>query len=155
LAAGFEMWKWTQGYLGNAKDADGGRLYKNQRQGVLFPLADAISWLVAARSLIADVQELAKKGPDHPVVGADIEGYVNTFNDLCNIQAARAAGEVARICAELFYGYVNTADQAAAAEFQACRAKVDASMAGFKLAKDRAGAALAAIMIPEALDYPL
>jgi len=157
LAAGFEMWKWVQAHLIKAKDSNGGRLYKNQRQGVLFPLADAISWLVSARSLVADVQELAKKGPDHPVVGADIEGYVNTFSDLCSIQCARAAGEVGRICAELFYGYVNSADEtgAAATEFQAHRAKIDASLAGSKLAKDRAGKALASIMIPEALDYPM
>ena len=157
LAAGFEMWKWTKAYLGTAKDSNGGRLYKNQRQGVLFPMADAISWLVAARSLISDVQELTEKGPDHPVLAADIEGYVNTFNDLCNIQCARAAGEVGRICSELFYGYVNSADQIGEAEieFQAHRAKVDASLAGSKLAKDRAGKALASIMIPEALDYPL
>jgi hypothetical protein len=157
LAAGFEMWKWTQSFLSKAKDSNGGRLYKNQRQGVLFPLADAISWLVAARSFVADVQELAKKGPDHPVVGADIEGYVNTFNDLCNIQCSRAAGEVGRICAELFYGYVNSADETgeASAEFQKYRTAVDTAMAGSKLAKDRAGKALVSIMIPEALDYPM
>lgn len=157
LAAGFEMWKWARKYLSTAKDANGEKLYKNQRQGVLFPLTDAIAWLVAARSLTADVQVLAEQGADHPVLGADIEGYVNTFNDLCNIQSARAAGEVGRICAELFYGYVNTADQTgeAAVEFQACRAKLDASLVGSKLAKDRAGKALATIMIPEALDYPL
>ncbi|MDD2598483.1 MAG: acyl-CoA/acyl-ACP dehydrogenase [Kiritimatiellae bacterium] len=156
LAAGFEMWKWAQKYLSTAADASGARLYRNQRQGVLFPLTDAIAWLVAARSLIADVQELAQQGADHPVVGTDIKGYVNTFNDLCNIQSARAAGEVGRICAELFYGYVDNAEQTggAAAEFQACRAKLDASLAGSKLAKDRAGKALATIMIPEALDYP-
>lgn len=157
LAAGFEMWKWTRSHLTKAKDSNGGRLYRNQRQGVLFPLTDAISWLVAARSLLSDVRELEKKGAAHPVVGADIEGYVNTFNDLCNIQSARAAGEVGRICAELFYGYLNSADEtgAEAAEFQARRAAIDAAMAGSKLAKDRAGKAIAAVMIPEALDYPL
>ncbi len=157
LAAGFELWKWSQSHLTTAKDSNGGRLYRNQRQGVLFPLTDAIAWLVAARSFISDVRELAAKGPDHPVLGADIDGYVNTFNDLCNIQSARAAGEVGRICAELFYGYLNSADETGAArsEFQALRNALDAALAGSKLAKDRAGTAIATIMIPEALDYPM
>jgi hypothetical protein len=30
---------------------------------------------------------------------------VNFFTDLCHVQAARAAGECARICAELVHGY--------------------------------------------------
>ena len=30
---------------------------------------------------------------------------MNFFTDLCHVQAARAAGEVGRICAELVYGY--------------------------------------------------
>ena len=64
------------------QDSNGGKLYRNQRQGVLFPLTDAIAWLVAARSFVSDVRELAAKGPDHPVVGADIDGTLNTFNDL-------------------------------------------------------------------------
>jgi len=157
LAAGFEMWKWTREWLTAAKDANGGKLYKNQRQGVLFPLADAISWLVAARSLISDVRELEVKGPEHPVLSADAEGYINTFNDLCCIQASRAAGEVGRICAELFYGYMNEASETgeAQAEFQALRSSLDAAVAGCKLAHDRAAVALTNIMIPEALDYPL
>jgi alkylation response protein AidB-like acyl-CoA dehydrogenase len=157
LAAGFEMWKWTRQWLAASKDSNGEKLYKNQRQGVLFPLTDAISWLVAARSLLADVRELALKGAEHPVLSADIEGYVNTFSDLCCIQASRAAGEVGRICSELFYGYFNSADETgeAQSEFQTLRAALDASLAGCKLARDRASRALATIMIPEALDYPL
>ena len=34
-----------------------------------------------------------------------LAGFVNFFSDLCHVQAARAAGEVGRICAELVYGY--------------------------------------------------
>ena len=35
------------------------------------------------------------------------------------------------------------------------RAEIDASLAGARLAKDRAARALAQVMIPEALDYPI
>ncbi len=157
LAAGFEMWKWTREWLTGARDSYGGKLYKNQHQGVLFPLADAVSWLVAARSLISDVRELAAKGPEHPVLSSEIEGYVNTFSDLCCIQSTRAAGEVGRICCELFYGYYKEVHETGEVqqEFQAMRSALDASLVGCKLAHDRAALALATVMIPEALDYPL
>jgi len=34
-----------------------------------------------------------------------LEGTLNFFTDLCHIQAARAAGEAGRICAEMVFGY--------------------------------------------------
>ena len=68
------------------------------------------------------------------------------------IQCARTAGEVGRLCAELVYGYSPTPE---AGDFPALRAALDASLAGARLARDRAGEALAGVMIPEALDYPL
>jgi hypothetical protein len=72
------------------------------------------------------------------------------------VQVARAVGEVGRISAELVYGYAASAGEAgASAEFQKLRAKVDGSLAGSRLAKDRAAKALTQVMIPEALDYPL
>jgi hypothetical protein len=153
LAEGFALWKWTLAFVNVSKDALGRPLAQSQRHGMLFPMADAISWLLAARSLVADIRELAAKGPEHPVVGPEIEGYLNTFTDLAHTQIARAVGEAARICAELVYGY-GAATEAAAAEFQALRAKADASLAGARLAKDRAARALTQVMIPEALDYP-
>lgn len=154
LAAGFSLWLWTRTFLASAKDPQGRSLSQSQRHGALFPMADAISWLLAARSFVADIRELAVKGPDHPVIGPEIEGYLNTFTDLAHTQIARATGEVARICAELVYGYdAATAEQTAA--FQTLRAQVDASLKGARLAKDRAARALTQIMIPEALDYPL
>ena len=142
--------------LDTAKDANGRPLAQNTRHGVLFPMADAISWLLAARSFLSDIQELADKGAEHPVIGAEVGGYVNTFTDLSAVQNARAAGEVGRICAEIFYGYVNTADQTggAAVEFQRLHNAISASLAGTRLAKDRAAKAISQIMIPEALDYP-
>ena len=47
-------------------DADGGKLYQSSRQGVTFPLADALCWLLASRCQILDVLELEKKGPREP-----------------------------------------------------------------------------------------
>ena len=35
-----------------------------------------------------------------------LPGYVQFFTDLCHVQAARAAGEVGRICSELVFGYL-------------------------------------------------
>jgi hypothetical protein len=156
LAAGFDLWRWVRAYIQTAKDPDGRPLAQNTRHGVLFPMADAISWLLAARSLLADVLELAAKGPEHPVVGPEIDGYVNTFTDLCHMQAARAAGEVGRVCAEIFYGFAASAGQTgeARAAFLKLHAAVDESLVASRLAKDRVAKALSTVMIPEALDYP-
>ncbi len=41
----------------------------DQRQGVTFPLADALCWLLASRCQILDVLELEEKGPENPVAG--------------------------------------------------------------------------------------
>ncbi len=105
VASAMELWLFTLAYLQKAKDADGRPLYHQQRHGVVFPFADALCWLLASRQQILDLVELAEKGPANPVVAAGLAGYVNFFSDLCHIQAARAAGEVGRICAELVYGY--------------------------------------------------
>ncbi len=156
IAAAFEMWLWMRDYISCHKDAKGRPLAQNTRHGVLFPMADAISWILAARSFLSDVRELAAKGPEHPVVGPEIEGYLNTFTDLCHLQAAHTAGEIGRISAELFYGYVAAEEQIgeAGAEFQKLQTALNVSMVGARLAKDRAAKALSHVMIPEALDYP-
>ena len=171
VAAGMELWSWTLAYLQKSVDALGAKLYHGNRQGVTFPLADALCWLLASRLQILDVVELAAKGPANPVVAEGLNGLVNFFADLCAVQAASAAGESARLCAELVYGYQplavcadgnSTCDhggeagaKAAALEpFVLLRAKVDASLSGLRLAKDRAAGVLAQVMIPEALDYP-
>ncbi len=105
LATAMQMWLWTVRYLQKAKDADGQALYQSSRHGVTFPLADALCWLLAARSFILDVLELEEKGPENPVVAEGIEGTVRFFSDLCHVQTAHASGEVGRICAELLNGY--------------------------------------------------
>ena len=105
LASAMELWLFTFDYLQKAKDADGKPLYHSQRHGVVFPFADALCWLLASRQQMLDMLELEEKGPENPLLTEGLAGFVNFFSDLCHVQAARAAGEVGRICAELVYGY--------------------------------------------------
>jgi len=105
LATAMQMWLWTFHHLQRATDADGGKLYQGSRQGVTFPLADALCWLLSARCQILDVLELEKKGPENPTVAEGLPGLLAFLTDLCHVQAARAAGEVGRACAELVFGY--------------------------------------------------
>jgi hypothetical protein len=166
LANAMDLWLWTLQHVQVAKDAQGAKLFSGNRHGVVFSLADALCWLLASRFQILDVLELERRGPENAVVAEGLTGLVNFFSDLCATQSASAAGESARVCAELVYGY-NATDScsadgcccqgpaAAALEpFARLRLKVDACLAGSRLAKDRAADALAQVMIPEALDYP-
>jgi alkylation response protein AidB-like acyl-CoA dehydrogenase len=105
LATAMQMWLWTLGHLRRVLDADGEKLYQGARQGVTFPLADALCWLLASRAQILDVIELEKKGPENPTLAEGLPGLAAFLTDLCHVQAARAAGEVGRICAELVHGY--------------------------------------------------
>ena len=105
LATAMQMWLWTLGHLRRVGDADGEKLYQGARQGVTFPLADALCWLLASRFQILDLIELEKKGPENPTLAEGLPGLVAFITDLCHVQAARAAGEVGRICAELVHGY--------------------------------------------------
>jgi len=105
LASAMELWQWTLKHLQKAKDADGKPIYRDKRQGATFPMADALCWLLAARYQILDALELEDKGADNPVLSEALPGLVQFFADLCHVQAARAAGEVGRICAELVFGY--------------------------------------------------
>jgi hypothetical protein len=141
-----ELWLWTLDHLQKAK------LYQSARQGVTFPLADALCWLLATRCLILDVLELEEKGVASPVLAEGLEGMLNFYTDLCQVQCARSAGEVGRIAAELVFGYRSDGD--GCDQFLSLRAKLDGSLTGAQLAKDRAAEALTNVMIPEALDYP-
>jgi alkylation response protein AidB-like acyl-CoA dehydrogenase len=198
LATAFELWLWTMRHVEDARDAAGVRLLQSARQGVSFPLADALSWLVAARQQILDVIELEERGA---VLGEALPGLVRFLGDLSHVMAARAGGEVGRICADIVYGYnrhpswdpegfaacwqaqdldalegifpglagcaVDAVSGAAhpdkegpcascrgVSDFRALRVKLDGCLTGAKLAQDRAAEAVAAVMIPEALDYP-
>ena len=154
LATAMQLWLWTLRYLQDARDANGQKLYQTNRQGVTFPLADAICWLLSARSLLEDGIELKTKGADNPVLADSIDGYASFYADLCHVQVARSAGEVSRICAKLVFGFQDTMDENEAAEFSALRNAVDRSLLGSELAKARAAQSLTSLMIPEALDYP-
>jgi hypothetical protein len=105
LGTAMRLWLWTVRHVQNAVDANGAKLYHKARQGVTFPLADALCWLLAARQFILDVIELETKGAETPDLSDGLAGTVAFFMDLCHVQAARAAGEVGRITAEIVHGY--------------------------------------------------
>ena len=154
LAAALRLWVWTRAFAAGAKDTNGKKLGASQRHGVVFPLSDALAGLMAATSFWQDIKFLALNGGDHPVVGPEIQSYLNTFNDLLGTVVADVAGEAAKICSGVVYGFgAATAEDKAA--FAALRNALDEALAGTRLAKDRAAKALTTIMIPEALDYPM
>ncbi len=105
LATAMKLWHWTLNHVQSATDAQGAKLYHKSRQGVTFPLADALCWLLAARQFVLDVVELEDKGSANPALAGSLPGFLNFFTDLCHVQCARAAGEAGRICAELVYGF--------------------------------------------------
>ncbi len=105
LASAMDLWLWTLRHLLEAKDADGAPLYKGHRQGVTFPMADALCWLLASRYQIMDLIELDEKGSENASLAEALPGFVAFFTDLCHVQAAAAGGEVARICSSLVFGY--------------------------------------------------
>jgi hypothetical protein len=105
LAAAMELWHWTLNHLQHATDAEGQPLYRDKRQGATFPMTDALCWLLASYHQIQDVVELEKRGVADPRIADSLPGYLRFFTDLCHVQSARAAGEVARICSELVFGY--------------------------------------------------
>ncbi len=105
LATAMTMWLWTLERLQHSTDGNGEKLYQSARQGVTFPMADALCWMLAARCQILDVLELKNRGAEDASVAEGLDGLVNFMTDLCHVQSARASGEIARICAELVFGY--------------------------------------------------
>jgi alkylation response protein AidB-like acyl-CoA dehydrogenase len=105
LATAMQMWLWTLQHLQYATDPSGAKLYQSSRQGVTFPLADTLAWLLAARQQILDVVELERAGPASRAVADEAGDIVPFLMDLCHVQAARTAGEVGRVCTELLFGY--------------------------------------------------
>lgn len=103
VASAMHLWLWTLEHLQHGKDADGHKLYQGNRQGVTFPMADALCWVLASRAQILDVEHLRREGAG--AIAEGFEGTVAFLTDLCHIQASRAAGEVSRICSELVFGY--------------------------------------------------
>jgi alkylation response protein AidB-like acyl-CoA dehydrogenase len=105
LATAMQMWLWTLQYLQQATDPGGAKLYQSSRQGVTFPMADALAWLLAARQQVLDLAELERAGAGRPGVASQLPGMLPFLMDLCHVQAARTAGEVGRVCTELLFGY--------------------------------------------------
>ncbi|MGA3046134.1 MAG: acyl-CoA dehydrogenase family protein [Terracidiphilus sp.] len=105
LATAMTLWLWSLKHLQKALDPGGSKLYHGQRQGVTFPMADALCWLLSSHCQILDSLELTARGKDSSAEGEGLEETAEFFTDLCHNQAARASGEVSRICAELVFGY--------------------------------------------------
>jgi len=154
LASAIELWIWSFEYLQGHKDANARPLFHGKRQGVTFPLADSICWLLAAFYQLEDLLELKEKGPMNPVVAEHLDDYLAFFADLCFVQTCRAAGEVSRICSNLVFAYAPDGNAEELNVYDRLRAAMDRLMAGSGLAKDRAAIALTGVMIPQTLDYP-
>ena len=105
LASAMKMWLWTLQHLQRSADVAGNKLYHGQRQGVTFPMADALCWLLASQHQILDVLELERRVSVDSATADGLAGTVQFLSDLCHVQAAQAAGEVSRVCAELVFGY--------------------------------------------------
>jgi len=108
LASAMRVWLWTIKRLQETSE-DGKKLYSSSRQGVTFPLSDALCWLLAARCFLTDLLELEEKGAENPATAEALPGLLCFMTDLFHVQAGNAAGQVGRICAELVYGYINHA----------------------------------------------
>jgi alkylation response protein AidB-like acyl-CoA dehydrogenase len=133
LAAAMDLWSWTLDYLQHATDMRGHDLYHSTRQGVTFPMADAMSWLLAARQFLLDTRALACSG--------NFTDAARLLTDLAHVQAVRASGEVSRICADLVFGYCVATGETVPSEltpFIARRNRLNEAMAGVRIAKDRA-----------------
>jgi alkylation response protein AidB-like acyl-CoA dehydrogenase len=106
LASAMDLWLWTLNHLLHATDPEGAKMYQSSRQGVTFPMADALCWLLASRAQILDLQHLREAGAGRPDLAEGLEGTLQFLTCLCHIQAARAAGETARIAGGLVFGYI-------------------------------------------------
>jgi hypothetical protein len=92
LAEAMRLWHWTVDYMRRCTDANGERLFADMRQGAVFPMADALCRLLAARALVLDVQQL--HGPRSRL-----------YSKLSALEGAGAAGEVLRVCEAGVFGY--------------------------------------------------
>jgi hypothetical protein len=131
LAVAMALWSWTLNHLRHAKDSRGLPVFRDVRQTVTFPAADALSWLLAARALTLDV--VALKTVE--------DGLVESFYiDLATVFSAQAAGSVAQVCTALLFGSDPQFSHGAETcnEFTVLRTKLHESLAGTMLARKRA-----------------
>ncbi len=151
--AAMELWRWTLNYLQKAKDCEGASLFTNSRQGVSFAIADALCWLLASKSLVDDVETLAIKGHENPIIKDSLAHLVNIYTDLSAIFAARAAGEAARILTDVFFGYQGSGTTPEKETFKKMRNLIDEAQSSSRIAKDRVATVLTQVIIPEAPEY--
>jgi hypothetical protein len=86
IASGMQVWLWTMSHF---------RTGAERREPVMAELADAFCALIAARCQVIDFARGLTPSSAPRLLR----------QDLCHVQAARAAGQVATLCAELVYGY--------------------------------------------------
>ena len=101
-----QMWLWTLNHLQTATDPDGAQALSRPAPGRdlrHWPMRSAGCSPRAARSSTSSNSSRAAS-PTHRSPRA-LAGTVQFLSDLCHTQAAQAAGEVSRICAELVFGY--------------------------------------------------
>ncbi len=136
LAAAMQLWHWTLLQLRQQTDSRGVRLFCDARQGVTFPMADALCWLLAARSLTLDALELEKSSRQ----GAVTASVLSLLFDLSTIASVRAAGSVEQTCASLLLGYDGrfTVSAATRGVFNDLRTKLELSLCGAMAVRDRA-----------------
>jgi len=136
LAAAMQLWHWTLLQLRQQTDSRGVRLFCDARQGITFPMADTLCWLLAARSLTLDALEL-EKGDRQGTVTAFV---LSLFFNLSTIASVRAAGSVGQTCAALLLGYDGrfTVSAAIRGVFNDLRTKLEMSLSGLMAARDRA-----------------
>jgi hypothetical protein len=85
VASALQLWLWTMNHF---------RQRANYRETAIAELADAFAPLLAARCRILEI-----------AAGDGGPANVDFATDLCHAHAARAAGAVGGLCAELVFGY--------------------------------------------------
>lgn len=136
LAAAMQLWHWTLLQLRQQTDSRRARLFCDARQGVTFPMADALCWQLAARSLTLDALELEKSSRQGAVTA-----FVSFhFFNLSTIASVRAAASVGQTCAVLLLGYDGrfTVSAATRGVFNDLRTKLELSLCGAMAARHRA-----------------
>jgi alkylation response protein AidB-like acyl-CoA dehydrogenase len=153
LVKAARLWQSALEYLNTHSDSEGKKLFHNKRQGITFPLVDALCWVLAARFLVDDIVTLRDQGKENAVLAETLPDYVGFMADLCKIQILRTVGEVSKLCSELVCGY-SVANDADLSAFLSLQMEAQREVQGYRMAKESASQALVGVMIPEALDYP-
>ena len=106
LATAMQMWLWTLDHLQTAHRRRWRRSSTRARARASpsrWPMRCAGCWPRAAR--FSTCWSSKRRGRRIPTLAEGLPGLLAFLTDLCHVQAARAAGEVGRICAELVFGY--------------------------------------------------